>query len=291
MTDRRVLPLKRIVLLAATALLLAPQAFAGPWLKSLPAAQKKAQEDDQIIFVDMFADWCGWCHQLEQTVFPSETFQKATVNHVLLRLNTEDGSDGTRLAQQFQVNSLPTSVLLTPDMAVVGVIKGFLPAEPMAKAILDLESKYADFQKRASNEKAIATNFQKRLDLALEFRAHFSYAESAKRLRKLTTENKVPATIRDQAYFELALTQFFDKKLDDSMKTIRQFASVQTKGDYYERSLMLASNVYVQQGNYLGAVNELKNFKTKFPNSPLISSVDMMLPQLEARLASGSRLQ
>ena len=290
MTDRRLRLLKRILLIAATVFVLVPQAFAAPWLKSLPAAQKKAKEDNQLIFVDMFADWCGWCHQLEQQVFPSETFQKATDNHVLLRLNTEDGSDGTRLARMFQISSLPTSVVLTHDMVVVGLIRGFLPADRMATAISDVETKYAEFKKRTRNEDSIANDFQKRLDLAVEYRTRFAFADSASRLRKLVAQPKVPQAIRDQAYYELALTQFYDHKLDDSMKTIRQFATIQTKGDNYEKSRVLASEIYVQQGNFLGAVNELKNFKTKFPNSPLIANVDMILPQLEARLAAG-RLQ
>jgi TolA-binding protein len=170
-------------------------------------------------------------------------------------------------------------------MMIVGFIKGFLPADKMASSIADLETQYKAFLKRAANEAAITGDLQKRLDLAREFRYHYAFAQSTTRFKKLLAEPKVPATIRDQAYYELALTQLLDKKLDDSMKTIRQFATITTNGDNYERSRMLACEIYVMQGNYLGAVNELKNFKTKFPKSPLIANVDMMLPQLERRLS------
>ena len=276
--------MKRLVLLAAAACLLAPSAFAGPWLKSLPAAQKAAKDSKQLIFVDLFADWCGWCHQLEQQVFPSEIFQKATSNKVLLRLNTEDGSDGTRLAQQYQITSLPTSLLLTPDMVVAGMIRGYLPADKMAEAIAAAEKDFSGFQKRAANEPAIQKDYQKRLDLAREYRAHFAYPQAATRAKKLVAEPKVPATVRDQAYFELALAYFLDKKYDDSMKAIKSFEDVQTTGDSFERAMMLAGEIYVMQGNYLAAVNELKNFKTKFPNSPMIAQVNLLLPQIERQL-------
>lgn len=279
--------MKRIALLAAIASLLTSQAFAAPWLKSLSAAQKEAKQQQELILVDLFADWCGWCHQLEQQVFPSETFQKATKDKVLLRLNTEDGADGTRLAQQFQVTSLPTSMLLTHDMVVVGIIKGFYPAAQYAQAIKEVESKYNEFRKRAANEDSLSSDYAKRLDLAREFRNHFAYPQAESRFKKLASESKVPASIRDQAYFDLALTQYFQKKYDDSMKTIRQFSTVQSAGEQYERSRVLASEIYVEQGNYLGAVNELKNFKAKFPKSPMIAQVDMILPQLERRLAAG----
>ena len=273
-----------MVLLAVAACLLAPSAFAGPWLKSLPAAQKSAKEGKQLIFVDLFADWCGWCHQLEQQVFPSEIFQKATSNKVLLRLNTEDGGDGTRLAQQYQVTSLPTSLLLTHDMVVAGVIRGFLPADKMAQAIAAAEKDFSSFQKRAANESAIQSDYQKRLDLTREYRAHFAFGQAATRAKKLVAEPKISSSVRDQAYFELALAQFLDKKYDDAMKTIKSFEEVQSSGDSFERSMMLAGEIYVMQGNYLAAVNELKNFKTKFPNSPMIAQVNMLLPQLERQL-------
>ena len=40
-------------------------------------------------------------------------------------------------------------------------------------------------------------------------------------------------------------------------------------------------------GGPLSFINELKNFKAKFPKSPMIAQVDMILPQLERRLAAG----
>ena len=69
--------MKRTLLLAVAATLITQQLFAGPWLKSLATAQKKAKEHNSLIFVDLFADWCGWCHKMEQEVFVAEAFQKA----------------------------------------------------------------------------------------------------------------------------------------------------------------------------------------------------------------------
>jgi thioredoxin-related protein len=282
--------LKRIALLAVIGMLAVPRAHGEIWLKNLAAAQKVAKEDDAIIFVDLFADWCGWCKQLEQQVFPSETFQKATKGHVLLRLNTEDGADGTKLSQRYQVTSLPTSVLMTHDGMVVGMIRGFLPADRFATQIAEHEKNWSDFKKRLANEKSLSSDYPKRLELARELRNHFAFDKSASRFKKLIDDSKTPAKIRDQAYFDLAVTQFLDKKLDDSMKTIRSFSKVQTEGDSYERSLVLGGEIYFQQGNFLSAATELRNFKTKFPKSTLLPQVNMMLAEVERRL-NGSRVQ
>lgn len=282
--------MKRIALFAAAVLLLAPQLSAGPWLTSLSAAQKKAKVGKSLIFVDLFAEWCGWCHQLEQQVFPSQAFQKATDGYVLLRLNTEDRGEGTKLAQQFAITSLPTSLLLTGDLQIAGMIRGFQPADAFAKSIVELDGKYKDFRKRVAGEASIASDYPKRLDLAKEYRAHFALSQAESRFKKLATDEKAPGAVRDQAYFELALTQVMERKLDDALKTIDDFGKVQDKGDSYEQSYVLSAQIYAQKGNYLGAVNQLKSFKTKFPNSPLRANAEILLAQLE-HLLNGSRVQ
>ncbi|HYS52677.1 MAG TPA: thioredoxin family protein [Thermoanaerobaculia bacterium] len=276
--------MKRTLLLAVVATLAAQQLPADPWLKSLATAQRKAKERNALIFVELFADWCGWCHKMEQDVFPSEAFQKATENKVLLRLNTEDNGEGTQLSQRFSVASLPTTILLTPNGTVAGMIRGYAPAKEYVRTMTETESKYKDFLKRVKSEGSISKDYDKRLDLAREFRTHFELPETESRLQALTTESGVPQKVRDEAYYELAMTQVVGKKYDAGLKTIRKFATVQSKGESYERSRLLAADIYMIQGNFQDAVNEFRTFKANFPKSPYIQNVDVVLPQLEQRV-------
>jgi thioredoxin-related protein len=276
-------PVRRILLVIAFTLI-AGRAFAGPWLTSVDAAQKKAKAAHQLIFVDLFADWCGWCHRFEQEVIPSQAFQNATDDMVLLRLNTEDGKDGTKLARDYRVGSLPTFVVLDEDMLMAGQIRGYAPATDFAKMLKDTIGHYADFQKRSGGEASFAKDYQKRLDLAKEYRERNGYGQSEVRLSKLLAETGLPAGIRDESYYELALTQFMAKKFDDSKKTLAKFSSLQNKGDAYERSRLLAGDIFLTQGNLLAAANEYRNFKTTFPKSQYLRNIDMVLPQVERQL-------
>jgi thioredoxin-related protein len=264
---------------------LVPQAYAGPWLKSLASAQQKAKASNSLIFVDMFADWCGWCHRMEQEVFPSQVFQNATDNLVLLRLNTEDGADGSKLAQKFQVTSLPTFLLITPDLTIAGIIRGYAPPNDFVKSVKDSETRYGDFTQKVKSEASFARDYQKRLDLAREFTQRFALPQSETRFKALTAEAGVPVDIRDQAYYELAVAQIMQKKLDAAIKTVTAFSKVQKQGEAYERSRLLLGQAYMEQGNLLAATNELRRFKKTFPNSKLVGNVDMILPDLERRLA------
>jgi thioredoxin-related protein len=281
---------KRTALLAVAALLLVQQAVASPWFKDTASAQKKAKEKNQLIFVDLFADWCGWCHKFEQEVIPSQAFQNATDKMVLLRLNTEDGKDGTKFAHDYNVTSLPTFLVLNSDLMIAGLMKGYAPSKEFAQSMGDIESKYKDFMKRVSDEPSIARDYAKRLALAKEFESRAAYPQSETRLKKLVAEPAIPANVRDDAYFELALTQIMEKKYDDARKTINTFASLQNKGDAYERSRLLIGDIDLQTGNIPGALQEYKAFKMKFPNSAYNRNLEAMIPQLE-RQVGGPRKQ
>ena len=276
--------MKRIALLAAIALLFVQQTIASPWLKDIAAAQKKAKEKNQLIFVDLFADWCGWCHKFEQEVIPSQAFQTATDNMVLLRLNTEDGKDGSKVARDFGVNSLPTFLVLNSDLILAGMIKGYAPPKEFAESLGGAEDKYNAFMKRVNAEPSIAKDYSKRFDLAKEFESRAAYGQSETRLRKLVTEPAIPAGVRDDAYFELALTQILQKKFDDAKKTIAKFGTLQNKGDAFEKSRLLAGDIYMQQGNIAGALNEYRGFKAKYPSSQYNRNLDILIPQLERQV-------
>lgn len=277
---------RRLTLAAALALAFASQTFAGPWHKSVAAAQKVAKEKNQLILVDMFAEWCGWCHRFEREVFPSEAFQKATDDVVLLRLDTEDKKEGSEFQRRYGVTSLPTFLLLTPDLALAGSIRGYAPPAQFASMLAETRTKHAAFEKRVKNEASLAKDYPGRLELAKEFVSRSAYGQSETRLKKLTAEKGVPASIRDESYYQLAFVYALQNRYDDALKTIRALTALSTRGDPVERATLLAAQVFVAQNNFLGAVNELRSFKKKFPASPHLGTVDSVLPDLERRLAA-----
>src|SRR5205823_509239 len=124
----------------------------------------------------------------------------------------------------------------------------------------------------------------KRLALAKELRERNALTQSEARLVKLTADSKVPSDVRDEAFYELALTQLLQKKYTDSMSTLKKFASVQSKGEQFERSRLLMGDVYISQGNYQGAADALKTFKKTFPSSKFVANVDYVLPQIEQQI-------
>jgi thioredoxin-related protein len=272
---------KRVIFVVMLLVASAPSLFAGGWTRSLAGATRQAKAGDKLIFVDLFADWCGWCHKMEQEVFPSETFQNATDDMVLLRLNTEDGAEGTKLARTFNVVSLPTFLVLTPDMVIAGVLKGYAPTNEFVNTLKITRTSYNDFVARRANEASFQRDFKKRFDLAEELMVRHALPDSETHLQKLIRETGLPADIRDRSFYSLAVVQLGQDRPADALATLHRFSTLQTKGESYERASLLVADIYREQGNYPAALKEYRNFKSRFPQSPLMPNVERILPQLE----------
>jgi thioredoxin-related protein len=279
---------RRIALAALMALALAPHSFAGTWLKNVGAAQKTAKEKNQLILVDMYAEWCGWCHRFEREVFPAAVFQDATKDIVLLRLDTEDRSEGTQLARKFSVTSLPTFLVLAPDLTIAGMIRGYAPPDEFVARLKETRQNYTAFLQRVKNEPNMGKDWVQRLALAKELTSRGSYDKSVPRLKQLTIEKGIPAALRDDAYYNLAIAYALQHKYDDGLKTIQQLMTLSKLGEAVEQAQILAGNIYLDQGNLLGARNQFKFFVDNFPQSQYAANVETMLDEIERRLAAGS---
>lgn len=273
--------MKRTTLFVFLALFASQQMSGATWYKSIAEAQAAAKKKNALIFIDMFAEWCGWCHRMEQEVFPSEKFQQATSDMVLLRVNTEDRGEGTKLAREFEVRSLPTFLILTPDMSVAGVIMGYAPSAEFAGKVTTTRQDYTSFKKRLANEAAISKDYEKRLDLSKELIGRRSFGEAEKRLKKLSAEPAAPKNIREAASYNLALAMTSQKKLDAALPVLTALLSRVSKGEPAEMGRILLGQIYYEQGKFDAALRELQKFKASFPNSPMMASVNSIIPQVE----------
>ncbi|HVR29198.1 MAG TPA: thioredoxin family protein [Thermoanaerobaculia bacterium] len=133
--------------MALTAILASAPAAAAPpaakgWLDDLSAARERAEREGKPLLVDLWADWCTWCKRLDQEVFSTPLFREYAQGFVLLRVDTEDAASGARLMEDFEVESLPTTLLLTDDLIKIGEVRGFAPVE---RYVLSLQLEAAMF--------------------------------------------------------------------------------------------------------------------------------------------------
>ncbi len=120
-----------------------PMLAQGPavgWEHGFSAAQTRAKAEKKVIFMDLWAEWCGPCQYLQKKVFPTGLAQGALSKVVPLSImvETKDGTpsaEGKRLADRYKLNAYPTLIVLDADGNEVRRHVGAMDADELVKFI------------------------------------------------------------------------------------------------------------------------------------------------------------
>ncbi|RLE16322.1 MAG: thioredoxin [Actinobacteria bacterium] len=109
-------------------------------------------EDNDIVLIDFWADWCGPCKMFAPTY---EKVSEEYPNIVFAKVDTEANQE---LAGQFQIRSIPTLVAFKDQVGVLSQ-PGALPEEGLKDLIGQIEALDMDAVRKeiAEREKADAT--------------------------------------------------------------------------------------------------------------------------------------
>lgn len=99
------------------------------WKKAL----KTAQGESKLVFLDIYATWCGPCKMLKQYTFKdagvAEFFNKNFIN---VSVDGEKGV-GPDLAKQYAIEGYPTLVVADHTGKPVLMTAGYIPADVLMK--------------------------------------------------------------------------------------------------------------------------------------------------------------
>jgi thiol:disulfide interchange protein len=89
------------------------------WVGSFDVARQMVK-DDQIIFVDVYTDWCGFCRMMDRNVFTDASVRQYAAKNVFVKINAEDRGEGTKFARAARVGSYPTLLVYRSDGTLIG---------------------------------------------------------------------------------------------------------------------------------------------------------------------------
>ncbi len=102
-------------------------------------ALAQAEKDKKLVFLDIYAVWCGPCKRLQATTFKDaavgEYFNKRFVN---IAIDGEKG-EGPALAQKLKLTAYPTLYVLDAKGNLVRKIVGYRTAEQLLAEVKMLE--------------------------------------------------------------------------------------------------------------------------------------------------------
>lgn len=93
----------------------------GSWKEVLALAKK----ENKIVFVDIYAVWCGPCKMLKKNTFSDESVGKLyNKKFVNVAIDAEVG-EGIAIAKKYNVKAYPTLLFVNPDGSIVKSTMGY----------------------------------------------------------------------------------------------------------------------------------------------------------------------
>lgn len=91
---------------------------------SYDQALKKAAEEDKMIMIFFWTDWCAYCTKIRKEVFEKPDVQEA-FNKDFVAVSIDMEKDSGELAKKYQIKAFPTLTFLDSQGEFVGFWPGF----------------------------------------------------------------------------------------------------------------------------------------------------------------------
>ena len=96
---------------------------------STDAVRKEAIAQDKLVFIDLYATWCGPCKAMERDVFSKKEVGDFMDEYFVAAKYDIDKPTGKDLAGKHGVRSIPTYLVFNTKGDLLGKITGSMPAE------------------------------------------------------------------------------------------------------------------------------------------------------------------
>jgi thioredoxin-related protein len=111
-------------------------------LEEMQEARKKASDQMLMVFVDVYATWCGPCKLMDKEVYtdPSVT-EYMNTNFVSVRMDGETDY-GRKYAAEQKLEGYPSMFIFSSDGEPVSKVVGFTPADELVTSLKGTVEKY-----------------------------------------------------------------------------------------------------------------------------------------------------
>jgi thiol:disulfide interchange protein len=93
----------------------------GTWSEALALAKK----ENKLLFLDIYASWCGPCKNLKANTFSdNKVGEYYNATFINVELDGEKG-EGATLARKYAVRAYPTLLFISPDGEIVQGTTGY----------------------------------------------------------------------------------------------------------------------------------------------------------------------
>jgi thiol-disulfide isomerase/thioredoxin len=252
------------------------------WEHRFDEAVKKARAAKKPILIDFWADWCTWCHRLDQTTYVDPVVVKMSEDFIAVKVDTEGGKKNQDIALRYNVATLPTIAFITPGGRQILTLRGFQgpgqfprtmeAARAAAVRIMALESALDE------NPRDPAALFGLGVHL---FEQEF-YEDSREILyRAAALDRDRPVTDRKQARMLIGIIQNYDRKYAEGESILKEALGLRPVTEYDPKMYFVLARLYVAWNKKESARNVLRTMLHDYPESSVAPKGRDLLKSLE----------
>jgi uncharacterized protein YyaL (SSP411 family) len=109
------------------------------WQSNVQSALEQATRENKLILVDVGANWCGWCQKMDQSTYSDKSVSNLlSRDFVCVKLDA-DSDPGKEFSQAFNIQGLPTVVILNPKSKTYKISVGYMNPTDFVAMITKVE--------------------------------------------------------------------------------------------------------------------------------------------------------
>jgi thioredoxin-like negative regulator of GroEL len=244
------------------------------WAKNYESGLAEAKKSNKPIFVDIYADWCAWCHELDKQVYTNEDFIRFMNGFVAIKVNAEEEPEGTRLAEKFSVEAFPTLLVLDSLGNPTNRIEGYLDATDLINEINSMMELQDSAKKDPADEEVAMELLEAYLQKGMADQAE-------QQSRKMLAATSMSQENKSLAAFALALVLYERDKLQEAATTLESSLPGMEEPETQEATILMLCQIYLELEHPDKARAYLQTYLDKFPEGEEFENVEALLAELD----------
>jgi thioredoxin-like negative regulator of GroEL len=252
------------------------------WESGFDEALKRARAAGKPVMIDFWAEWCGWCHRLDQTTYVDPSVVRVAKGFVAVKVNTEGAERDVKVAERYDVTSLPTILFVSPAGRQLMRVDGFQGPGQFPRTLesaLEVSTRVIAWEKAIGQD---AKNAEALLGLGSHLFEQELYEDSSGLLYDaVRADRKRPATDRAKARMLLGIIQTYDRHYPEAERLLREALALPPAPDQVPRILFVLGRAYLAGGKREDAREMMQRILADHRDSPVAQKARETLMMLD----------